>query len=207
MQTPRHLIRALLSAVALVVGLMAFPATASATTTADPLPTGCVDVSDDATVRTNCNVTVNGQLVTIQIQCNGHNKPSVQGTTLIFNDQTGNCNIDITTALGTTVSFGCMGNGPNNFEIDTATLSFRDYSAGQCDTTIKAGEKFVSGDTKGQTETEIRLTTTTVEVTTHGPASLTTSEGVNHTCGGSSTVRADGTDPLNPQMSVTNCLN
>lgn len=206
MQAPRHLIRALLSAVALVVGLMAFPATASATTTADPLPTGCVDISDTATVRVNCNLTADGQLVSVQIQCNGQTKPTVSGTRLIF-DQTGNCNTDITTALGTTVSFGCMGNGPNNFEIDTATLSFRDYSAGQCDTTVKAGGKYVSVDTKGRSETEILLTATTVEVTTRGPASLTTSEGVNYTCGGSSTVRVDGTDPLNPQISVTNCVN
>ncbi|MEV8308137.1 hypothetical protein AB0P36_12410 [Streptomyces flavidovirens] len=207
MQTPRHLIRALLSVAVLVMGLMAFPATASATTTADPLPAGCVDASTTGTVTVHCNVTVSNQLVTIQVQCDGQAKFEVKGTKLRF-EQTGTCNIDITIpALGTTISFGCMGNGPNNFEIDTATLSFRDYSAGQCDTTIKAGGKYVSVDTKGQSETEISLTNTTVEVTTHGPASVTTSEGVNYSCGGSNTVRVDGTDPLNPQMSITNCVN
>ncbi|MET9507233.1 hypothetical protein ABZX62_01950 [Streptomyces flavidovirens] len=207
MQTPHRLIRALLSVAVLVMGLMAFPATASATTADDPLPAGCVDASTTGTVTVHCNVTIGNQLVTIQVQCDGLTNFSVDGSKLVF-DQAGTCNIDIKIpALGVTISSGCMGDGPNNFRIDTATLSIEDDSAGQCDTTIKAGDKSVSVDTKGQTQTEIKVINATVEVTTHGPASVTTSEGVNYSCGGSNTVRVDGSDPLNPQMSVTNCVN
>ncbi|MEV6960222.1 hypothetical protein AB0M97_13680 [Streptomyces sp. NPDC051207] len=204
MQTPRHLIRALLSAVVLVVGLMVFPATASATTTADPLPTGCVDVSDDATVRINCNVTVDGQVVTIQIRCDGHDKPGVNGTTLIFNDQRGTCNTDITSLLGVSVSIACMGSGPNSFEINTATLTFKDFSRGQCDLTIKVGGESVTVDTKGNTTTEINLTATTVEVTSTGPASVTAG-GVSLDCAKSNKVRVDITEPLGSQIEVTGC--
>ncbi|MFV0131697.1 hypothetical protein ACLGIH_00095 [Streptomyces sp. HMX87] len=204
MQRPRHLIRALLSAVLLVVGLMAFPATASATTTADPLPTGCVDVSDDATVRITCKVTVDLQVVDIDVRCDGHDKPGVNGTTLIFNEQRGTCKTDIETAAGK-VSIACMGSGPNSFEFNTATLTFKDYSRGQCNTTVKsAGGDSATVDTKGSTETEIVLTATTIEVTSTGPATVSVGN-VTFNCANSNKVRVDLNQPLGSQVKVTGC--